>query len=241
MYRFIAFDVDGVLTTYKSSWEMVHKAFGSKGSLEDMKRYFKGEISYEDWCERDKERWRISLGREPTPEDIDEIFRDIERFLSPHAREAVDLSKRRGLGVGLVSAGIEPSARRVAEALKVSLWMANPIYGSCEAKVEPRNKLRALSEMLSKLDVTLDETIYVGDSVIDLPALLGAGCGVGLGDAELKKYVDYWIPDLGGLAEALIYCFNNPRPSESYPHYEEYKYGYREGDDFPWVRFLNLD
>ncbi|UXD22090.1 hypothetical protein IPA_01570 [Ignicoccus pacificus DSM 13166] len=239
--RFIAFDVDGVLVTFKSSWEMVHRAFGSKGSVEDMKAYFKGEISYGEWCRRDKERWTKALGREPTLEDIEKVFEDIEKYLSPGAREAVSLSKRRGLGVGLVSAGLAPSTKRVAEALGIHLWIANPICEDCEPAVEPKNKLKGLIRLLRRLDVDVKESIFVGDSLIDLPALLASGCGIGVRDEQLKKYVDYWIEDLRFFPQALLYCLHNFRPAEPYPYDEEYQYGKCEGDHFPWVRFLDLD
>jgi len=220
---------------------MVHRAFGSEGSIEDMKMYFKGKITYEEWCRRDRERWERALGKTPTKEEIERIFQNIERYLNPYAKATIELSKRRALGVGLVSAGIEPSTRKVAEALNVGLWMANPIYGKCEPEVEPKNKLKALKRMLSKLDISLEETIYVGDSLIDLPALLGAGCGIGVGSEELKNYVDYWIPSLASFPEALLYCLNNPRSAKAYPYHEEYEYGDGEGNNFPWIRFLDLD
>ncbi|ALU12678.1 hypothetical protein EYM_06325 [Ignicoccus islandicus DSM 13165] len=241
MFKFIAFDVDGVLLTFKSSWAEVHKAFGSVDSIEDMKAYFKGEITYEEWCERDLRRWSEALGREPTEEDIANVFKDIDSKVHPYAGEAVSLSKRRGLGVGLVSAGLSVTTRIVAEKLGIYLWKANPIAKPCRAGVEPKNKLSALIDMVNKLGISLEETIYVGDSIIDLPALWGSGCGIGVGSEELKNLVPVWIKDLSDFPQALLKCLNHFAPAEADPYYEQYKYNDPYGDDFPWIRFLNLD
>ncbi len=241
MFRLVAFDVDGVLVTFKSSWEMVHRAFGSRGSVEDMKQYFKGEIDYGEWCRRDKERWRRALGREPTEEGIESVFKNIEKYLHPSSREVVEMSVSRGMTVGLVSAGLDISTRRVAEALGVKMWIANPICENCEPAVEPKDKLKGLRKLLSKLDIAVEETIYVGDSMIDLPPLLASGCGIGVRDEQLKNYVDYWIPDLSLFGEALLYCLNNFGSAKPHPYYEQYQYRYGEGDNFPWVRLLDLD
>ncbi len=240
MFRAVIFDVDGVLVTYKSSWEMVHKAFGSKGSLEDMKRYFKGEISYEDWCESDWRRWEEAKGGKLSKEEVERVFEGIEKYLHPFAAEAVSLSKRRGMMVGLVSAGLEASARRVAEALGVHLWLANPCR-PCKAVVEPRNKAAGVRELLRRLDVDVKESIYVGDSLIDVPAMLEAGCSIGVRDEQLKEFSKIWIEDLSSFEEALLQCLNYPRPVDPEPYHEQYKYRYGEGDDLEWVRLLDLD
>ncbi len=241
MFKFIAFDVDGVMLTFKSSWAEVHKAFGSEDSIEDMKAYFRGEISYEEWCERDLRRWTLALGREPSESDIAKVFEDIDSKIHPYAREAVEFSRMRGLGVGLVSAGLSVSTKAVAERLGVALWMANPIRRPCEAVVEPKDKLSALRRLVGKMNIGLRETIYVGDSIIDLPPLMASGCGIGIGSEELKEWVDVWIRDLADFPQALLQCLNYPTPSKAYPYNEEHEYDYSYGDDFPWVRFLDLD
>ncbi|NPA84505.1 MAG: HAD-IB family phosphatase [Crenarchaeota archaeon] len=239
MFRAVVFDVDGVLLTFKSSWEMVHRAFGSRGSLEDMKKYFKGEISYEEWCRRDWERWRAAR-QGVSAEDVRKVFEGIERYLHPYAAESVRLSKRRGMAVGLLSAGLAASTSRVAELLGVHLWLANPCW-PCEAVVEPKDKAKGLLKLLEKIDISVKETIYVGDNIIDVPAMLAAGCSIGVGDEQLRPFSTYWIKDLSSFEEALLQCINHPRSVDSYPHYEEYEYGHGEGYYLDWVRLLDLD
>lgn len=239
MFRAVVFDVDGVLLTFKSSWEMVHKAFGSRGSLEDMKLYFKGLLSYEEWCKRDWERWREAKG-DLKKEDVERVFEDIEKYLHPSARESVELAKKRGMAVGLLSAGLEASTSRVANKLGVHLWLANPCY-PCKSVVEPKNKAKGLRRLLSKLDIDTKETIYVGDSIIDVPAMLEAGCSIGLRSEELRGFATVWIEDLTSFEEALLQCINYSGSIYPEPHHKQYKYRYGEGNYLEWVRLLNLD
>jgi len=239
MFRAVVFDVDGVLVRYKSSWELVHKTFGTKGSLEDMNKYFKGEISYEEWCENDWKRWK-SAKKDLKKEDVEKVFSDVEKYLHPYARESVNVSKRRGMTVALLSAGLEASASRVAELLGIHLWLANPCQ-PCKAVVEPKNKARGLKKLLKRLDIDLDEVIYVGDSLIDVTAMLEAGCSIGVGDEQLREFSTYWIKDLDSFEEALLQCINYPNPIDPEPYHEEYKYRYGKGDDFDWVGLLDLN
>ncbi len=241
MFKFIVFDVDGVLLKMKSSWKAVHEALGSKESKELMKMYFSGEATYEEWCERDWEAWKKALGREPDIETLKRVFEPIDKYLHPRAMEAVELSRRRGLGVGLLSAGLEVSTSLVANALGVHIWMANPVGRRCRANVEPRDKGEALRRMFSRMSVDLKEVIYVGDSIIDIPAFLRAGCSIGVGDEELKKWVEVWIKDLDSFEEALLQCINNFNSVKPKPYKEEYEYGYTERDylDRIWLSYFH--
>ena len=211
----IVFDVDGVLTTFKSSWSEVHKSFGSKDSIEDFISYFKGEIDYEEWCKRDISRWRKALGREVTIDDIKRVFTNIENKIAEGAKEAVAVSKRRGLTVGLLSAGLDVSTEMVAKALNVNLWMANVlvfndkgILVTSKKVVEPRDKVPALKSMLSKLGISLKETIYVGDSIVDITAMLSVGCSIAVRDRGLARYADFYINSLREFPETLILCLH---------------------------------
>ena len=241
MFKFIVFDVDGVLLTIRSSWKAVHDALGSKESRDYMKKYFTGEVSYEEWCERDWSEWGSALGREPDIETIRKVFEPIDKFLHPSAKEVVSFSRRRGLGVGLLSAGLDISTEMVAKKLNVHLWMANPVGKGCKAVVEPRDKGEALERMFSRLSVDLKEVIYVGDSIIDIPAFLRAGCSIGVRDKDIKKWVDVWIDDLSSFEEALLQCINDFNSVKAKPDEEEYKYGHTKGEDLSriWLSYFN--
>ncbi len=211
----VVFDVDGVLTSFKSSWSEVHKAFGSKDSVEDFLAYFKGEIDYDEWCRRDISRWERALGRKVTREDLYAVFRDINEKIREGAEEAVLVSKRRGLTVALLSAGLDISTRLVAKVLNVNLWAANVLLfdengtltGSVKV-VEPKDKVPALRRLLSKIGVDLKETIYVGDSIVDITAMLVSGCSIAVGDKDIARYADFYISNLKSFPETLILCLH---------------------------------
>jgi 3-deoxy-D-manno-octulosonate 8-phosphate phosphatase (KDO 8-P phosphatase) len=55
------------------------------------------------------------------------------------------------------------------------------------------DKLTALTEIAAKLGLRLDACVYMGDDVIDVPALLAAGIGVSVPGAmpEAQTAADY--------------------------------------------------
>ena len=60
-FGLVAFDMDGVLVDYESSWTWVHDHFGVK-SEESIKAFVKGEIDDMEFMRRDIALW---LGKKP--------------------------------------------------------------------------------------------------------------------------------------------------------------------------------
>jgi 3-deoxy-D-manno-octulosonate 8-phosphate phosphatase (KDO 8-P phosphatase) len=60
--------------------------------------------------------------------------------------------------------------------------------------------MQALREIMAKESVTLEEIAYVGDDVIDLPAMRECGFAVAVGDARerVKAEAHYVTPNKGG-------------------------------------------
>src|SRR5574340_605771 len=59
-YRLVIFDLDGTLTRERSIWEYIHKRLGKwYGFAENyQKQFLAGDISYEEFCERDARVWK---------------------------------------------------------------------------------------------------------------------------------------------------------------------------------------
>ncbi|MCI0500056.1 MAG: HAD-IIIA family hydrolase [Planctomycetales bacterium] len=61
-------------------------------------------------------------------------------------------------------------------------------------------KLPAFEELLSRMELTPDQTAYVGDDIMDIPLVRRAGLGVAVANAaeELKKCAGYVTARKGG-------------------------------------------
>ncbi len=59
-FRLVVFDLDGTLTRERSIWEYIHKKLGKwYGFAENyQKQFLAGEISYDEFCERDAHVWK---------------------------------------------------------------------------------------------------------------------------------------------------------------------------------------
>jgi 3-deoxy-D-manno-octulosonate 8-phosphate phosphatase (KDO 8-P phosphatase) len=113
--------------------------------------------------------------------DVDGVLTDGTVLVGSDGTEGKRFSVLDGLGLGWArDAGIhlawisgrasEATTRRAAE-----LGIASVIQGR-------RDKLAALSELAATLGVSLEECAYMGDDVIDAPAIAAVGLGVSVPD-----------------------------------------------------------
>ena len=71
-----------------------------------------------------------------------------------------------------------------------------------------RDKDQCLQQVLEKLNISAEETIYVGDDLIDLPAFAVAGVSVAPADAtpEVLAAADLVTPQKGGYGAVRQVC-----------------------------------
>lgn len=178
------FDMDGVLVKCRSSWRMLHLAFGSEDLVKELmgaRKFIDGEISYEEWMRLDIEAMAAALGRPPRREEIEAVFRSAE--LDEDAAAVIEGLKAMGIIVGIVSGGIDVLAEMVAEKLGVSRDMvfANRLVfhdgelRGGEEVVNPLRKDELLKQVSERLGIPLKQFAYVGDSVWDTNALRVVG------------------------------------------------------------------
>ncbi len=174
------FDMDGVLVKCRSSWRMLHLAFGSEGIVRELmgaERFMRGEISYEEWMKLDIEAMATALGRPPRRDEVEAVFRSAE--LDDDAAAVVESLRSMGIVVGIISGGIDVLAEIVAEKLGVSKDMvfANKLVfhdgklSGGEEVVNPLRKDQLLKQVSKKLGIPLEQFAYIGDSTWDINAL----------------------------------------------------------------------
>jgi len=109
--------------------------------------------------------------------DVDGVLTDGSVIVFSDGTEAKRFSVLDGMGLGMVrDAGFEIA------------WISGRSSGATTIRAEElriqrviqgrRDKLAALSELAADAGFALDQCVYMGDDVIDVPALKAAGIGV---------------------------------------------------------------
>lgn len=176
--------MDGVLVKCRSSWRMLHLAFGSEERVRELmgaRKFMNGEISYEEWMRLDIEAMASALGRPPRREEVEAVLRSAE--LDEDAAAVIEGLRAMGMIIGIVSGGIDVLAEIVAERLGVSkdmvfanrlVFQDGELLGG-EEVVNPLRKDELLRRVSEKLGVPLEQFAYVGDSAWDVNALKVVG------------------------------------------------------------------
>jgi len=137
--------------------------------------------------------------------DVDGVLTDGTVTLSSDGTESKRFSIIDGLGlVTLRDAGLElawiSGRQSAASALRAAeLGIAHVIQGR-------RDKLAALSELAAALGIGLSDCAYMGDDVIDAPAIGAAGIGISVptalpGAIAAADYVTRRLPGHGAVRE----------------------------------------
>jgi 3-deoxy-D-manno-octulosonate 8-phosphate phosphatase (KDO 8-P phosphatase) len=112
---------------------------------------------------------------------------------SAHDGTAISLARIGGLKCGVITKRISETVATRARDLKLEY-----VYQGCAFKMQ------AIREIVEKEDVTLEEICYVGDDVIDLPAMREVGFAVAVANARerVKAEAHYVTPNGGGYGAA---------------------------------------
>jgi 3-deoxy-D-manno-octulosonate 8-phosphate phosphatase (KDO 8-P phosphatase) len=139
--------------------------------------------------------------------DVDGILTDGTVLISSDGTEAKRFSILDGLGLarlrdaGLPLAWISGRASGATTARATELKIPHLVQGRSD-------KLTALTELAASLGLTLDQCVYMGDDVIDVPALRAAGIGVSVPGAmrEALAAADYVTRRPAGLGAVREVC-----------------------------------
>ncbi len=211
IYRGLALDVCGVLTTHRSVWQFIHEELGiwETRAVRFQEQFLAGTITYREFCEKDAALWANRpvgelteiVKRLPYREGIGELF---------------ETAGRLGLRTGLISTGLTLLTDRIAEDFKVDFSAANRLVtadgvftGAVEVLVPHDGKGKELVKFARTFGMRPDEVIAVGDGASDIPMFREAGYAVGFGRVteEVRRAADATteedIPSLVGLLTGM--------------------------------------
>lgn len=139
--------------------------------------------------------------------DVDGVLTDGRLLIGEDGTESKAFNIRDGhgikmlqqtdVGVGIITGRTSASVEHRASDLGVE-----HLYQGRE------NKLAALNDLLSKLTLQPAQAAFVGDDVVDLPAMLKVGLAVAVNDAhKLVKEHAHWVtPSTGGHGAVREVC-----------------------------------
>jgi 3-deoxy-D-manno-octulosonate 8-phosphate phosphatase (KDO 8-P phosphatase) len=106
-----------------------------------------------------------------------------------HDGAGMTLARLGGIKVGIITKRISETVALRARDLKLEFVYQGQAF-----------KMRAIREIMEKEGVTLDEIAFVGDDVIDLPAMRQCGLAVAVANAraQVKAEAHYVTPSKGG-------------------------------------------
>ena len=111
------------------------------------------------------------------------------KFFNTLDGHGIRMWQRAGLKVALLSGRASEPTRRRAEQLNIEY-----VFEDCH------DKLPTLEKFLEKLGLSPESAAFIGDDLMDLPAIRYVGFGVAVANAvdEVKKYADYVTERPGG-------------------------------------------
>jgi len=190
--KLVVFDVDGTLMN-AHSWQFLHEALGT---WDEGQRYFElffGErITYEEWARLDASLWRgLPLER------VKRIINTMPYTYG--AKETVSLLREKGFRVFLLSAGLSLVTGRINEEIGVDGYLANDLIvrngfltGEVKVNVSFYNKDEALSRVLPKWNLKMEDCVSVGDDPTLIPLFEKVGFSIAFNpvDENIERNAD---------------------------------------------------
>jgi len=168
--RLVVFDVDGTLTLVRSSWQCLHECLGTWDiGKQNRHRFFRGEISYNEWAGLDASLWRgIPVHK------VYELFRSVS--LVKGVKETIETLRNYGVKVVLLSAGISFLVERIHKEIGVDFFIANELEvlggyltGKVKVNLTVNNKHCILQKILKRFSVSSNQCAAVGDDETLIP------------------------------------------------------------------------
>lgn len=181
----VFFDCDGVLI-FGGPWVKLHTRMGisQKQDLEWFTQYYSGEISYEEWVNNIQGRYK----KNNLDKRIFQEVMDLKNYtFNKEANKLIQYLKKKNIEIAIVSSGIEDYVKNVAKYFGIKHWKSNAKFVfNIDGKFErfeygvddDLQKVLDIEKLCSKLDISPNEAIFIGDSDNDLKAFERTGRGI---------------------------------------------------------------
>jgi phosphoserine phosphatase len=164
----VIFDIDGTLTREISCWQYLHEQRGTwePRGREAQERFFRGEMTYDEWCEHDA---GLLAGMPLT--ELERILASIRRY--NHVDETLQQLREAGFGIVLLSSGLTHLAWQFAPVDSVyanELLAENGLLtGQTAVNIHIAGKGEAIPRIEEEFGLPRSRFCAVGDSTGDIP------------------------------------------------------------------------
>jgi len=181
-FDLVAFDMDGVLVDYLSSWTWVHDRFGVSNE-ESVISFMDGEIDDLEFMRRDIALW---LRHRPGLQ-LPEVERELLRLpINPGIGKTVKALQEKGVRTVIISGGLDLIADKLAKEYGFDAQWSNGLAadpdgrltGEGVLRVELCNKGKTLKEAQDLFGVHTERTASIGNSSIDVSMFKGSSLGI---------------------------------------------------------------
>lgn len=139
--------------------------------------------------------------------DVDGVLTDGSIYIGDNGQEFKVFHARDGHGMKmLMGAGVDICIVTARTSNAVTVRMEN--LGIAHVYQGQFDKLQAIEDISKKLGLTYAEIAFVGDDVIDLPAMSKVGLAIAVADAHpfVKRHSHWQTPSSGGRGAAREVC-----------------------------------
>jgi phosphoserine phosphatase len=196
-FELVIFDLDGTLTQERSIWEYIHKRLGKwYGFAEEYQNQFlAGEISYEEFCERDAQVWKGMK--------VEELLKIVETVpFHPGVDELINYLKQKQLKLSMISSGLSLLSDWVHQKYGFDYSVSNDLLhengvltGKVKIQVYYDKKAEWVRRIMKEFGVESEEVIAIGDSRGDIDMFQMVGFSIAFNSS---------CPDLDKIANVCI-------------------------------------
>lgn len=139
--------------------------------------------------------------------DVDGVLTDGSLYLGDDGQEYKAFHSRDGHGIKMLQANGVQAAVITGRTSQVVIHRMDNL-GIKHVYQGQEDKRAALDDLLTRLSVSSDEAAYVGDDVVDLPAMRRVGLAIAVQDAHptVKRHAHWQTPSRGGRGAARDVC-----------------------------------
>jgi len=210
--RLVAFDMDGTLLAPRSSWVVLHEAFGTNNDQHHA-AYLRHEIDDEQFIRSDVALWQAAMGKIP----LARVYGILDNIAPVSgAPETVAALHAAGIATVIITGGLKCLARRLVSEWGMTVAYGNELLADDEGyltgegvvEVRAREKDLVLQRVMAERGLTRAQIAAVGDTAIDLTLfkLAGVGIAVNTNDSKLIAGATHHLrqPDLRGILPWLL-------------------------------------
>jgi phosphoserine phosphatase len=181
-YDLVCFDMDGTLTTLRSSWRWIHMLFGveNEGAYQ---AYVNGEIDELEFMRRDIALWK---GVDPDVRIADLVHRFQSMPLIGGIQETIACLKENGIRSVIISGGIDLAAGMIAAEFGFDDYVADEICSNPDGSLTGEGKMNVnlsdkgiwVREYIKRFGTTQERTVSIGNSYTDIPMFRNSGMSI---------------------------------------------------------------